>query len=230
MFQLDGNETFGLFDNSTVGEFDNDRNGDIIQTCQHSGSVNFKCKNCKNESKTTMCQLDGNETFGLFDNPTVGEYDTFQVPNVIIDKNGDIIQTCQHSGSVNFQCENCKNGSKTTMCQLDGNETLDSMSSYDSEEELECEPIRAVLVPSPQLAGQPFTLDVDDSEDIAAPSSLPLTMVANFRSAYNKIKSIKQNLHVLGLDFLVASESWERPHYDLNRLLDSPNYVCFILL
>ena len=111
------------------------------------------------------------------------------------------------------------------MCQLDGNNTVDSMSSYDSEEELECEPIRATLIPAPQLAGQTFTLDVDDSEEIAAPSSLPLTMVANFRSAYNKVKSIKQNLYVLGLDFLVASETWERPLYDLNQLLGSPNYV-----
>ena len=94
------------------------------------------------------------------------------------------------------------------MCQLDGNDTVDSMSSYDSEEELECEPIRATSIPAPQLAGQAFTLDVDDSEEIAAPSSLPLTMVANFRSAYNKVRSIKQNLYVLGLDFLVASETW----------------------
>ena len=50
-------------------------------------------------------------------------------------------------------------------------------------------------------------------------------MIANFRSAYNKIKNIKQNLYVLGLDLMVASESWERPHFDLNQLLDSPNYV-----
>jgi hypothetical protein len=195
----------GLFDNSTVGGYDNnqvsdDRNSVRVEACQNSGSVNFECEECENESMTATCQLDGNESVHR-------------------------VQTCQHSGSVNFECEECKNGSITAICQLDGNESVHSMSGCDSEEELECEPIRAVLVPAPQLAGQPFTLDVDNSEGIAAPSSLPLTMVANFRSAYNKVKSIKQNLYVLGLDFLVASESWERPQYDLNQLLGSPNYV-----
>ena len=101
---------------------------------------------------------------------------------------------------------------------------MNSVSSYDSEEELECEPIRAVLIPAPQLAGQPFTLEVGNPEEVAAPSSLPLTMVANLRSAYNKIKNIKQTLYVQGFDFLVASETWERPHYNLNQLLGSPNY------
>ena len=127
-----------------------------------------------------------------------------------------------HSGSVNFEQ---MNGRRASICQLDGNQTIDSMSNYDSDEELEYEPIRAVLVPAPHLAGQALTLEVESSETIDAPTSLPLTMVANFRSAYNKIKNIKQNLYVLGLDFLIASESWERPHYDLNQLLDSPNYV-----
>ena len=130
----------------------------------------------------------------------------------------------QHSGSVNFECERLKNGRRAAICQLDGNQTIGSVSSYDSEEELECEPIRTVLIPAPQLAGQPFTLEVGNSEEVEAPSSLPLTMVANLRSAYNKVKNIKQTLYVQGLDFLVASESWERPHYDLNQLLNSPNY------
>jgi hypothetical protein len=75
------------------------------------------------------------------------------------------------------------------------------------------------------MAGQPLTLEVDSSEEIAAPSSLPLTMVANLCLAYNKIKNIKQNLYVLGLDLMIASESWERPHFDLTQLLNSPNYV-----
>ena len=48
--------------------------------------------------------------------------------------------------------------------------------------------------------------------------------------AYNKIKNIKQNLYLLGLDLMIASESWERPHFDLNQLLNSPNYVACLIV
>ena len=105
--------------------------------------------------------------------------------------------------------------------QLDGNA---SNSSYASDEEIDSEPVRAVLVPAHPLAGQPFSLDVASSDGVQAPSSLPLTMVANFRSAYNKKANIKKSMNVLGLDLLVASETWERPHYDLEALLESPHY------
>ena len=44
------------------------------------------------------------------------------------------------------------------------------------------------------------------------------------RSAYNKVKNIKQTLNTLGLDFMIASETWERPRQDLVELLGSPNY------
>ena len=116
------------------------------------------------------------------------------------------------------------------MCQLDGNESVedsddDSVSNYSSEDEVDNEPVRAVLIPSPGMDGQPPTLTVDETGEVAAPSSLPLTMIANFRSMYNKIKNIKRNLITLGLDFLIGSESWERPRFDLTSLLDSPNYL-----
>ena len=116
------------------------------------------------------------------------------------------------------------------ICQLDGNETIqdsdqDSVSNYDSEDEVDTDPVRVVLVPAPQLAGQTFTLTVDQTGEVAAPSSLPLTMVANLRSAYNKVKNIKRTLHTLGLDFMIVSETWERPRLDLNKLLDSPTYL-----
>ena len=73
--------------------------------------------------------------------------------------------------------------------------TTDSIEDYDSEEEVDNVPVRAVLVPAPVVAGQPFTLEVDMSEEVAAPSSLPLTMVCNMRSANNKVKNIKQTLN-----------------------------------
>ena len=112
-------------------------------------------------------------------------------------------------------------GSSDQIRQLDGN---DSCNSYESDDEVDSEPVRAVLVPSQSSPGQPFSLEVASSEVVQAPSSLPLTMVANLRSAYNKKKNIKRSLNVLGLDLLVASESWERPHFSLEALLDSPHY------
>ena len=113
------------------------------------------------------------------------------------------------------------NRNRYNVCQLDGNA---SISSYASEEEIDSEPVRAVFVPAQPVPGQPFSLDVASSDGMQAPSSLPLTMVANFRSAYNKKGNIKKSMNVLGLDLLVASETWERPHYSLEALLESPHY------
>ena len=109
---------------------------------------------------------------------------------------------------------------------MDGNQTCESASvtSYDTEDEIDSEPVRAVLVPSSPQPGQPFSLDVASSDNIEAPSSLPLTMVANFCSAYNKKGNIKKTLNTLSLDILIASESWERPRLLLNELLAPPHY------
>ena len=109
------------------------------------------------------------------------------------------------------------------MCQLDGNKSVedsdeDSLSNYSTDDEVDCEPVQAVLVPAPRMDGQPFTLTVDQTGKVAAPTSLPLTMVANFRSMYNKVKNVKRNLGTLGLDFLVGSESWERPRFRRMRM------------
>ena len=136
----------------------------------------------------------------------------------------------KHQPGARNNNQNKGNGSMSNMCQLDGNESVedsdnDSVSNYSTEDEVDNEPVRAVLIPAPGMDGQPPTLTVDDTGEVAAPSSLPLTMIANFRSMYNKIKNIKRNLITLGLDFLIGSESWERPRFDLPSLLDSPNYL-----
>ena len=141
------------------------------------------------------------------------------IMNNILPVNENVSNTCLEDGF-------------SDICQLDGNVSVESdsrnssvsLEDYDSEEEANNEPVRAVLVPAPRLVGQPFTLTVDQSVQVAAPVSLPLTMVANFRSCYNKVKNLKQTLYTLGLDLLVATETWERPHQVLESLLSSPNY------
>ena len=84
--------------------------------------------------------------------------------------------------------------------------------------------MRAAVIPARGLDGE-VTLSVDQTEEVAPPSSVPLTMVANLRSAYNKDKNIKQTLHTLGLDLLIVSETWERPHRGLAELLASPHHT-----
>ena len=112
---------------------------------------------------------------------------------------------------------------------MDGNQSCDSLedsyANYESDSEIDSRPVRAVLVPAQPQPGQPFSLEVGCSDAVDAPSSLPLSMVANCRSAYNKAQNLKRNLSVMGLDLLVASETWERPHLSLERLLDSPHYL-----
>ena len=109
---------------------------------------------------------------------------------------GSSDNTCQVDG--NHACDNIPViGSSDNIYQLDGNQTCESASvtSYDTEDEIDSEPVRAVLVPFSPQPGQPFSLDVASSDNIEAPSSLPLTMIANFCSAYNKKGNIKKTLN-----------------------------------
>jgi hypothetical protein len=116
-------------------------------------------------------------------------------------------------------CDNISQTDGTQSCdnifQLDGNESCDSLEdsyvNYESDSEIDSRPVRAVLVPAQPQPGQPFSLEVGCSDTVDAPSSLPLSMVLNCRSAYNKTQNLKRSLSVIGLDLLVALETWERP-------------------
>ena len=138
----------------------------------------------------------------LIDNSKSGEYEMLEIETNSVE--------CDVEYQDNF---NLKAGNSDMICQLDGNESVEeSLDGYDTDDDMDSEPIRAVLVPAQPQAGQPFSLEVGNDR-VQAPSSLPLAMIANFRSAYNKAKNIKQNLTTLGLDILIASETWERPNF-----------------
>ena len=102
--------------------------------------------------------------------------------------------------------------------QCDGADTVsqcsnnDSMNSYDSEDEADSNPVRAVLVPSQMQgpAGDPLRLEVDLSEQVQLPSCIPLCAVTNPRSGWNKIKNIRTFLQQVAPDVLVLSEHWGR--------------------
>ena len=108
--------------------------------------------------------------------------------------------------------------------ETSNNSDSDSVTDYESDDEVDNEPVRPVLVPARGLDGQTPMLEVDQTGNVAPPSSVPLTMVANLRSAYNKTKNIKRTLNTLGLDLMIASETWERPRHDLTNLLQTPNH------
>ena len=70
------------------------------------------------------------------------------------------------------------------------------------------------------------TPDVDTDASVAAPPSLPLCVSLNARSVYNKVNNLKDFLDRLGVCVATISESWERPHHSLPRLLGLPNMTC----
>ena len=208
----------------------------------------------------------------LFDNPTVGEYDKNQVPK---DRNGDRINTCQqsgsvnlhggsvnlhsgsvnlHSGSVNFECEDCKNGScdkpfsesiisiedSQSICpsdifQCDGANSINSTTHdhnnstfSDSEDEVDSAPVPVVLVPAAVQPGpgQPLVLEVDTTGNLSLPASIPLCMVTNFRSIYNKVENFKTFLREVAPDCTVACETWdyEGRRKSLEDMLEGTSY------
>ena len=85
--------------------------------------------------------------------------------------------------------------------QCDGADTFSDTSSVaseddtDNEAEVKREP--AVLVPAAAQppAGQPLVLQVDESGNRVLPASLPLVMLTNARSVYNKIVNLKKVAH-----------------------------------
>ena len=110
---------------------------------------------------------------------------------------------------------------------LDSDSSTDSSdgssddTDYDTEDEAFSEPIAANLAPVPgQIVspGQPITLDVCDNE--VSQSNLPLCILFNARSVYNKVDNLTQMLNQIGPDFCIISETFERQKKQLKDLLE----------
>ena len=91
--------------------------------------------------------------------------------------------------------------------QLDGNEM-----HFETDDEVDSEPVRAVLVPSAQQGGlgSPLRLEVDTTGQARQPSCVPLCVVTNPRSCYNKIDNLRTFLNQIGPDLCILSEHWGR--------------------
>ena len=126
----------------------------------------------------------------------------------------------------------CDGGDTASESSSDNNSTISAddveSTEFESEDEVDAEPEPIVLVPAPNQppAGQPLLLDVDPTGRAALPSSLPLGMVANARSLYNKIDNFIRFLREIGPDYFLVSETWEHVgrRISLSQMLSHTSY------
>ena len=67
-----------------------------------------------------------------------------------------------------------------------------------------------VLTKNQGPANAPLQLEVNSSDDVAAPTCVPLCVVTNPISAWNKIRNVRTFLHQIVPDILILSEHWGR--------------------
>ena len=119
----------------------------------------------------------------------------------------------------------------SNIIQLDGNDSIiseiESLSSselsitlstiFDTDEEVDPEPIPAVFLPNSNPS-QNTKLEVDTDIKIKAPTRLPLCIMLNARSLYNKKNNFQTLLNQIGPDLAITSETWEREKQNLDDL------------
>ena len=114
--------------------------------------------------------------------------------------------------------------------QGDSNDTISSDASdgsvYDTDDEIDSEPAPVVLNPivGQTLApGMPIRMEVNlNSNDQKSPI-LPLCIMLNARSVYNKPDHFK-DLYQLGPDLILVSETWERHRIRLSDIIGTERY------
>ena len=206
---------------------------------------------CQPDGKRT---LTGNMVYCEFDdNSTNGEYDLndLETNNVSVMKDGRNDAACWQSGYQNGELFEQGSGNKVDMCQLDGrrrqtfsnllqldgaasssssyaSDSSPATSEYESDQEVDNTPEPVVLVPAAvqPAAGQPLVLEVDTTGRLHIPSSIPLCMVTNFRSIYNKIDNFRRFLKEVAPDCTIACETWdyEGRRMTLEDMLEGSDY------
>ena len=95
----------------------------------------------------------------------------------------------------------------------------------DTEDEAFSEPIPVNLfaIPGQNVeTGQPIKLDVDLNRDQT--SYLPLCLMFNSRSVFNKADNLNEMLNQIGPDICLISETFEREKKQLNTVLDNRHF------
>ena len=117
--------------------------------------------------------------------------------------------------------------------QQDGNDSVISESEsssdesdYDTEDEVDPTPDPVILTPvhnQMPVQGRPIQLELV-SDINSQPSPLPLCMMLNARSLYNKADNFKNLLHQIAPEITMVSETWERQKQSLENLLSSEQF------
>ena len=128
--------------------------------------------------------------------------------------------------------------------QLDGNITLSSNNTndshentndttscddteYTSENEAFSDPIAANLFLSPDqhcLPGEPPDLQVGLATDPDHPINIPLCLLINARSIFNKADNLNKMLNQIGPDLCIISETFERNNKKLSSIFTSKHF------
>ena len=105
-------------------------------------------------------------------------------------------------------------------------ETIDTptdiSSHYDTVDEAFNNESPAILEP---ISGQVYNLDVNTDEKV--PSALPLCLMLNARSIFNKENNLIDLLHNLRPDICLVSETFESKRRTVKGVLDKSEYKCF---
>ena len=123
---------------------------------------------------------------------------------------------------------------KSNIFQVDGNisDVSSILSSndtqYDTDDEAFAEPIAANLSPVPGQTlshGQPIILDINSQQDSSP--HLPLCLLINARSCYNKGNNLTEMLQQLGPDISIITETFEREKNPLSNIIKSQEFRYF---
>ena len=106
----------------------------------------------------------------------------------------------------------------------DENDINDTINETD--DEVDSEPVPTIFFPIPDQnvsPGKPLKFDVKISEDEES-SPLPLCLMLNCRSIYNKAQNLREILNTIGPSVTLLSETWERETFRLDAILKSRHF------
>ena len=115
--------------------------------------------------------------------------------------------------------------SDSSLDSEDDSSSTETEDDSDSDE-VDSDPSPVILEPvscQANVPGQPAQFDVKSGKHSYS-SSLPLCMMLNARSVYNKVDRLKTMLREICPEITIVSETWERKRINLNTLLDSDHF------
>ena len=122
-----------------------------------------------------------------------------------------------------------EDGNATTISDGDDDQSDtddDSYMEYDTDDEIDgtVDPIILTPVPNQVLSpSKPVQLEILTPNQVQS-SPLPLCMMLNARSLYNKRDNFKKLLYEIGPDLSIISETWELGRQSIDELLSSDQF------